>query len=66
MITCGINHLRLAVVDLDASCKFFTELLGWSVSGSDESYLCMPISNGSPMHMMRYEPGGIEFIWPGV
>ena len=68
MITCGMNHLGLAVADLHVSCKFFTELLGWSVSGSDESYLRMPVSDGSPMHMMCYEPGGIgiEFFWPGV
>lgn len=68
MITCGINHLRLAVADFDASCKFFTELRGCSVSRSDESYLSMPVSDGSPMHMMCYVPGGIgiDFIWPGV
>ena len=46
MITCGINHLGLSVKDLDASCKFFTETLGWSESGRDQTYPRTAVSDG--------------------
>lgn len=44
--TLGINHLGLAVKDLDKTKRFFTELLGWEESGYDESYPRTAVSDG--------------------
>ena len=46
MRTNGINHTGLAVRDLDATARFFTEVLGWSESGRDESYPRSSVSDG--------------------
>lgn len=44
--TKGLNHLGLAVRDLQQSRAFFTELLGWSESGYDASYPRTAVSDG--------------------
>jgi len=44
--TKGINHLGLAVRDLNESKAFFTELLGWKESGYDASYPRTAVSDG--------------------
>ncbi|MFK8021461.1 MAG: VOC family protein [Pseudomonadales bacterium] len=44
--TMGINHLGLAVKDLQASRSFFTELLAWTESGYDASYPRTAVSDG--------------------
>ena len=44
--TQGINHLGLAVSNLEASKKFFTELLGWEESGYDPTYPRTAVSDG--------------------
>lgn len=44
--TRGINHLGLAVLDLDATTRFFTEVLGWTESGRDDSYPRTAVSDG--------------------
>ncbi len=44
--TRGINHLGLSVLDLESSLRFFTELLGWTESGRDESYPRAAVSDG--------------------
>jgi catechol 2,3-dioxygenase-like lactoylglutathione lyase family enzyme len=44
--TRGLNHLGLAVWDLNESRTFFTELLGWKESGYDESYPRTAVSDG--------------------
>ncbi len=36
--TQGINHLGLAVRNLDETTRFFVELLGWTEAGRDLSY----------------------------
>ena len=46
MRTNGINHTGRAVRDLDATARFFTEVLGWSESGRDESYPRSSVSDG--------------------
>ncbi|WP_317057155.1 VOC family protein [Roseovarius rhodophyticola] len=46
-MTQGINHLGLAVRDLDASVAFFTDVLGWSESGRDDSYPRSAVSDGT-------------------
>ncbi|MGQ9426462.1 VOC family protein [Gilvimarinus sp. F26214L] len=44
--TQGINHLGLAVKDLEATKSFFIEALGWEESGYDESYPRTAVSDG--------------------
>ena len=44
--TSGINHLGLAVLNLESSRAFFVELLGWSESGFDASYPRTAVSDG--------------------
>ena len=46
-MTQGINHLGLAVRDLDASVRFFTDVLGWTESGRDDSYPRSAVSDGT-------------------
>ena len=45
--TQGLNHLGLAVRDLEASTKFFIDCLGWEESGRDDSYPRTAVSDGS-------------------
>lgn len=44
--TQGLNHLGLAVSDLEATTRFFTECLGWDESGRDDSYPRTAVSDG--------------------
>jgi lactoylglutathione lyase len=44
--TRGINHLGLSVLDLERSTRFFTEALGWTESGRDNSYPRTAVSDG--------------------
>ena len=44
--TKGINHLGLAVRDLNETRAFFTDLLGWKESGYDASYPRTAVSDG--------------------
>ena len=46
-MTQGMNHLGLAVRDLDASVAFFTDILGWSETGRDQSYPRSVVSDGT-------------------
>ena len=45
-ITSGINHIGLAVADLQASIDFFLTQLGWTESGYDLSYPRTAVSDG--------------------
>ena len=45
--TLGLNHLGLAVSDLEATTQFFTQCLGWEESGLDESYPRTSVSDGA-------------------
>jgi catechol 2,3-dioxygenase len=45
----GISHLVLNVRDLDASHRFWTEVMGWECSGE----LHMPNAIGTPMRFYR-------------
>lgn len=42
----GVDHVGLTVTDLDASTRFFTETLGFTVRGGDESYPAVFLANG--------------------
>lgn len=44
--TNGLNHLGLAVADLDKSVAFFVKNLGWEESGRDDSYPRSAVSDG--------------------
>ena len=44
--TQGLNHFGLAVSDLDATARFFSDCLGWQESGRDESYPRTAVSDG--------------------
>lgn len=44
--TRGINHLGLAVRDLEQTTRFFVEGLGWEQSGYDPSYPRTAVSDG--------------------
>jgi catechol 2,3-dioxygenase-like lactoylglutathione lyase family enzyme len=45
-ITKGINHLGLAVLNLEQTAKFFVDGLGWSESGRDPTYPRTAVSDG--------------------
>lgn len=48
-LTQGVHHVGLTVTDLDASCDFFTGLLGWEKVGGDPDYPAVFVSDGSIM-----------------
>ena len=45
-ITKGVNHLGLAVLDLEQTAKFFVDALGWTESGRDPTYPRTAVSDG--------------------
>lgn len=45
--TRGINHLGLAVRNLDETTRFFVDLLGWTESGRDPNYPRTAVSDGA-------------------
>ena len=44
--TSGLNHLGLAVNNLDQTARFFVDCLGWDESGRDDSYPRTAVSDG--------------------
>lgn len=44
--TLGVNHIGLAVSNLDASTMFFTETLGWRRAGGDPDYPAIFVTDG--------------------
>jgi catechol 2,3-dioxygenase-like lactoylglutathione lyase family enzyme len=48
-LTQGVHHVGLTVTDLDASCHFFTDLLGWEKVGGDPGYPAVFVSDGTVM-----------------
>jgi catechol 2,3-dioxygenase-like lactoylglutathione lyase family enzyme len=49
LLTQGVHHVGLTVTDLDASCDFFTGLLGWEKVGGNPDYPAVFVSDGSIM-----------------
>ena len=45
----GIHHLGLSVSDLEGTCRFFCEELGWEVVRRVDEYPAIFVSNGSTM-----------------
>jgi len=45
-VTQGVHHIGLTVTDLDTSCRFFTELLGWKKVGGNPDYPAVFVSDG--------------------
>lgn len=48
-ITRGVHHVGLTVTDLEASCRFFTDVLGWERVGGDPDYPAVFVSDGTVM-----------------
>jgi catechol 2,3-dioxygenase-like lactoylglutathione lyase family enzyme len=48
-LTRGVHHVGLTVIDLEASCEFFTEILGWERVGGDDDYPAVFVSDGVVM-----------------
>jgi lactoylglutathione lyase len=46
VMTQGFNHVGLSVTDLDKSTRFFTDTLGWQLSGRDEEYPATFLTDG--------------------
>lgn len=44
-ITQGVHHVGLTVSDLEASCQFFTGLLGWEQVGDNPDYPAVFVSD---------------------
>jgi len=45
--TQGVHHIGLTVAKLDASTKFFTDLLGWELVGGNLDYPAVFVSDGA-------------------
>lgn len=46
VLTLGMNHVGLAVTDLDKSVAFFTDALDWRVVGGDPEYPAKFVTDG--------------------
>lgn len=46
VMTSGFNHVGLSVTNLESSTRFFTETLGWTLSGRDEEYPATFLTDG--------------------
>lgn len=47
VVTEGVNHIGLAVKDLEASAAFFTNTLGWRQAGGDPEYPAIFVTDGN-------------------
>ena len=47
VVTEGVNHIGLAVSDLDATVSFFVDTLGWQRAGGDPDYPAVFVSDGN-------------------
>lgn len=45
-VTTGVDHIGLTVVNLDASRDFFTNCLGWRLTGERPDYPAAFVSDG--------------------
>jgi catechol 2,3-dioxygenase len=52
---CGLNHLVLNVRDLEASHRFWTDLIGFRQVGT-----LRPVSGGTPRPRMRFYSGEVD------
>ncbi|WP_262694071.1 VOC family protein [Kordiimonas aquimaris] len=46
-VTLGVNHIGLAVKDLEASAAFFIDTLGWRKAGGVEDYPAIFVTDGN-------------------
>lgn len=44
--TLGLDHLGLTVADLEASCAFFVDAMGWQVFGGNPDYPSVYVTDG--------------------
>jgi len=62
METLGIHHLGLAVSDLRATAKFFTDAIGWSVAREVPEYPAIFVTNGNAfVTLWQTEDGASRF-----
>ena len=47
VLTRGLNHIGLSVIDLDASVSFFRDILGWDVVGGYPDYPSKFVTDGN-------------------
>lgn len=47
VVTEGVNHIGLAVKDLERSVSFFTDTLGWRTAGGDPDYPAVFVTDGN-------------------
>lgn len=47
VLTRGLNHIGLSVIDLDASVAFFSDVLGWNVVGGYPDYPSKFVTDGN-------------------
>lgn len=47
IVTEGINHIGLTVIDMERSVSFFTETLGWRTAGGDPDYPSVFVTDGN-------------------
>lgn len=69
LITTGIDHLNLDVIDLEESCKFWNELLGFEVleeipeqNGKIIGVKCALLALYEKPGMQKYEKGGFSHV----
>jgi len=62
-LTQGVHHVGLTVSDINASCEFFTNLLGWQQVGSNPDYPAVFVSDGVVMLTLwqTKEPAFVAF-----
>ncbi len=62
MGTLGIHHLGLSVSNLEATTKFFTDCLGWSVAREIPEYPAKFVTNGEAFFTLwQTEPESLSF-----
>jgi catechol 2,3-dioxygenase-like lactoylglutathione lyase family enzyme len=63
-VTTGLNHIGLAVQDLEQTTAFFTDTLGFEEAGRDETYPRTTVTDGSVrLTLWQTDVGATPFDW---
>ncbi|WP_342077842.1 VOC family protein [Yoonia sp. SS1-5] len=58
----GLNHLGLAVRDLDETTGFFVDVLGWTETARDPGYPRTTVTDGAlRLTLWQTDPGAADF-----
>ena len=61
-LTTGLNHLGLAVKDLDQTTAFFTGVLEWQLTARDDSYPRTTVTDGQlRLTLWQTDAGACDF-----